>query len=312
MAQGNSPVDGISESVGQPSFEGLPFAAAPFDDTQEWPYRTKFHVCVGAGSGAYPTKELTMSAILVPIDVPSIYLHAGHKVSLPKRMALCTPDMKMAIFRLGEAVREKGGLFALSDLFRSYEMQLQAALDYESKKKSAYSPRPGSSLHESGRAFDVDLGGLKMGLDKFWTLAASVGVVPINAEPDPKLSEAWHFECRGSHQLVYDYYKSGKGKNFKTPYAAMAASAILAVGIRHDRFLENASAARLQSGLIRLGYDIGNLDGAIGPRSIKALQDMGLADTELDQQLKGVETKLQLRFAEEYFDSVPEEVALAP
>lgn len=253
-----------------------------------------------------------MTASLVPIDVPSIYLQGGHKVPLPKRMALCTPDMKMAIFKLGEAVKERDGLFALSDLFRTYEMQLQAALDYESGKKSAFSPRPGGSLHEAGRAFDVDLGSLQMTLDKFWSLAGSFNVVPINDTADPSLKEAWHFECRGSHQLVYDYYKIGKGANFKKPYSAMAASAILSVGIRHDRFPENAAVARLQSGLIRLGHDIGNMDGALGPKSTKALQAMGLAEMALEQQTNAVEAQLQARFPAEYFDAVPDEATLSP
>jgi len=36
----------------------------------------------------------------------------------------------------------------LSDLLRSYDMQLQAHLDYTSGKKSAFSPAPGGSMHE--------------------------------------------------------------------------------------------------------------------------------------------------------------------
>src|SRR6185295_7452452 len=116
---------------------------------------------------------------------------------------------------------------------------LQAHLDFTSGKKSAFSPAPGGSMHESGRAFDIDLASTKVNLSTFWEIARGAGVVPIIAKPDPKLSECWHFECRGSHQLVYDYYKAGKGTNFASPSQAMAASAIVAIGARHDKYKDN-------------------------------------------------------------------------
>jgi len=108
-----------------------------------------------------------MPASLVPISIASIYTVAGQKVPLPKRMALCAADTKMAIFKLAESVTQNSGRLVLSDLFRSYDMQLQAHLDWATGKKKAFSPPPGSSLHEAGRAFDVDLQSLKMPLAQF-------------------------------------------------------------------------------------------------------------------------------------------------
>ena len=57
-----------------------------------------------------------------------------------------------------------------SDLFRSYEMQKQANLDFLQGRKKAFSPPPGGSLHEAGRAMDIDLSTIGMGLAKFWAL----------------------------------------------------------------------------------------------------------------------------------------------
>lgn len=93
---------------------------------------------------------------LIPIEFDSIY--GG---PLPKRLARCTPDMYTALFAIKRDLLEiKADLF-LSDLFRTYDMQLQAHLDYITGKKKAFSPAPGGSLHEAGRAFDMDLGKIK-------------------------------------------------------------------------------------------------------------------------------------------------------
>jgi hypothetical protein len=80
-------------------------------------------------------------------------------------------------------------------------MQLQA--HNENAQIGVFSPLPGGSLHEAGRAFDLDLEALLkdeiITLEDFWGIARHRGLVPIIASPDPGKSEAWHFECRGSH-----------------------------------------------------------------------------------------------------------------
>lgn len=246
-----------------------------------------------------------MTTPLLPIQVPSIYLVGGQRTLLPKRMAHATPDMKMALFELGKLVAEKGGAFVLSDLYRSYDMQLQAHMDYVSKKKTAFSPAPGGSLHEAGRAFDVDLKALKMPLADFWVLAKQCGVVPIIPEPKAGASESWHFECRGSHQIVYDYYAAGKGNNFDKPYSAMAASAINSTGVKVDRFGDKAVGASIQSALIRLGKFVGNMDGSVGPKTNMALAELQLGGLPAEEQLARSDFLLQAAFPVEYFDKVP-------
>ena len=225
---------------------------------------------------------------------------------MPRRMAFATPDMKAAIFAIADDVKARGGAFVLSDLFRSHDMQLQAHLDHVNGKKPAFSPLPGGSMHEGGRAFDVVIDDLKMSLADFWEIAKRHGVVPIIAEPKTTIKECWHFECRGSHQRVYDHYASGKGRNMK-PATAMAASAILAVGLKVDAF-NDCDAAAVQAALIRLGYDIGNIDGAIGPRSRAAIEALG-ATGDMVQIRLHLTAELQRRFPGEYFEQTLEATA---
>jgi zinc D-Ala-D-Ala carboxypeptidase len=241
-----------------------------------------------------------MNTPLVPIQILSVYRsRAGQRVLLPSRMACCTPDTAAAIAAIEAEVEAAGGELLLSDLFRSYDMQLQAHLDYTSGKKRAFSPAPGGSMHEAGRAFDLDLGSLGVPLERFWGIAARHGVTPIIRSPDPSASEAWHFDCRGSHDRVYAYYASGKGTNL-APYQAMAASAILAAGLRHDLFAGREREALLQSMLIRLGDELGNIDGQIGMRTRAALAKAGLQDAGLDAAVAAAEDLVQSAYAGEY------------
>jgi hypothetical protein len=154
----------------------------------------------------------------------------------------------------------------------------------------------------------LDLSSLKIPLKDFWPIAAKHGFFPIINKPDPKLSEAWHFDCRGSHQVVYEYYASGKGTNMK-PYQAMAASGILAIGVKVDRFGENQTAAALQCGLVRLGHDIGNIDGSIGKRTRGALDRAGVALSDERAMLTAVEDLLRQQFPKEFTAGASDEFA---
>ena len=240
-----------------------------------------------------------MKTPLEKIEILSIYKLRGQRVFLPGRMAKCTPDTLAAVTAIAEDVREAGGNLYLSDLFRSYDMQFQAHLDYSTGKKNAFSPPPGGSLHEAGRAFDLSLGDLNMELADFWEIAIARGASPIIDVPDTRKSEAWHFDCRGSHSRVYEYYKAGKGANM-SPYKAMAASCILAAGIDVDSFGPRCEAAYMQSCLVRLGYELGNIDGYQGKMTNAALQDAGLKDADAKQALSLLEERLQEQYPAEF------------
>lgn len=242
-----------------------------------------------------------MRTPLIAVDVPSIYRNNhGVEVSLPKRLAWATPDMADALAGIAEDLGTSGGRLVLSDLFRSFDMQMQAHLDFVTKKKAAFSPPPGGSFHEAGRAMDLSLSDIKIPLKLFWELARKHGVVPIIATPNASTSEAWHFECRGSHQKVIEYYQKGNGNNFTKPYTAGAASAILALGVRVEKFGEHQKEAQIQAALIRCGHVIGNIDGAIGARTRGVLVSLGIAEGTLDDILQRVEDLAQTAFAAEY------------
>jgi hypothetical protein len=163
-----------------------------------------------------------------------------------------------------------------------------------------------TNLHCGGNpinaAFDLDIAKIKaMGLKAFWTIAARHGFLPILDKPDIGANEAWHFDCRGSHQLVYDYYKAGKGGNFKSPYAAMAASGIVSIGVKVEALGQDPKPAYVQSGLIRLGKTIGGMDGDIGTKSKTALGELGIdAGQPVDAIAAAVDVKLQAKFPDEF------------
>jgi hypothetical protein len=245
-----------------------------------------------------------MKTPIVAIDITSIYKKDGLRVPLPAHLAKPTPDTHDAILAIRAEVRARGRDLVLSDLFRTHDMQFQAALDFETGKKAAFSPRPVGSMHEAGRAFDLSLADLKLKdgeftLKDFWDIAAKFGVVPIIKKPDSALSEAWHFDCPGSHQVVYDYYNSGKAANF-VPYKAMAISGVIALGLPVDEFADRQTEAALQFGLIRLGFELGAVDGFIGKKTRAALEQSGIPFTTPDETLLAVEDQLQTKFPLEY------------
>ena len=209
---------------------------------------------------------------LVSVKVASIYQSAP----LPERMARATPDMAAALDHVVRDLRALGHDLRLSDMFRSYEMQWQAHQDYATRKKKAYSPPPGGSMHEGGRAMDIDLSSMGVPLSRFWEIAKAHGFLPIIDTPESSRSEAWHFDCRGSHAAVYEYVRSGKAGAVMPPYTQMASSAIASIGIRLDA-MHDQDVAFLQSSLIRLGLDPGRIDGVMGERTRGALQDAGAA-----------------------------------
>ena len=198
-----------------------------------------------------------MTTPLVHIDILSPYLDKNkERIQLPERMAKCTPDTQKAILAIRARLEAMGGKLILSDMFRSFDMQFQSNKDFESGKKKAFSPPPGGSLHESGRAIDLQLVDLKINLADFWVIAREFNLLPIIKTPDDSASEAWHFDHAGSHSLVQAYALHHSSTN---SYGEMAASAILSEGIKVLKFADRQIEANIQYSLVRLGYDLGSL-----------------------------------------------------
>lgn len=240
-----------------------------------------------------------------------VKIKSSYDGDLPDQLARCTPDMLAAIRQIAADLKVMRAQLVLSDLYRTYEMQLQAHLEYLTGKKRAYSPPPGGSMHEAGRAFDLELDEIRrITLATFWEVAERYGVAPIIDTPSSGKDEAWHFDCRGSHGRVYDYYRAGHGDNFGSPYRAMAASAIVSTGQKVDDLGEDPVPGYIQSGLIRLGQEIGDMDGRIGPRSRAGLEALAIDPAApLDAIAEAVERRLQAAFPHEYFLQGANEVA---
>lgn len=244
-----------------------------------------------------------MPAPLVAIAIQSIYGNP-HPGPMPRRMARVSPDFRGALLRIATDVASVGGYFAVSDLYRTYTMQVQAHNDYVSGKKRAYSPSPGGSMHEAGRAVDIDVGHLRISLPAFWDIAARHGVVPILSEPNPRASECWHFECRGSHQRVYDYYRQN---GWSRPARGMATSAILALGQRHDE-VRDLTIGRIQGALIRLGFEPGPVDGVVGKSTTAAAANAGVSLEHPAAALGALESRLASAFPAEHTLAADDEV----
>ena len=228
---------------------------------------------------------------LIPVNIASIY-----QGPLPHRMAQCTPDTKVAIEAVAADLAALGFGIRLSDLFRSKEMQAQSHADFVEGRKKAFSPAPGGSLHEAGRAMDIDLGSIGVPLAKFWEIAKAHGFSPIIDAPDPHRSESWHFDCHGSHHAVYEYVQAGKAGKMLAPYTQMAQSAIMAIGVVLDT-VPAQDVAYLQAGLIRLGFDPGRIDGVQGNRTLGALRDAG---ADLADPVTWLSNAIKAKFPTEY------------
>ena len=213
----------------------------------------------------------TIYTPLLAVNIASIYIDQP----LPRRMAMATPDTARALDRIVADLRDLGFNLRLSDLFRSYAQQKAAHADYVEGRKKAFSPAAGGSMHEAGRAMDIELNSIGVPLKRFWEIAAAHGFTPIIETPDSRASESWHFDCRGSHAKVYDYVQAGKAGSAVAPYTMMARSAIASIGILLDSAADQ-NVAFLQSALIRLGFDPGPIDGNRGSRTDKALENAGI------------------------------------
>lgn len=83
-------------------------------------------------------------------------------------------------------------------------------------------------------------------------------------------------------------------------YTAMAASGILAIGVKVDLFKNNQAAAAVQAGLVRLGFELGSIDGDIGQKTRTALTKAEVEWTTVEEVLLNVENLLKEKFPAEY------------
>jgi hypothetical protein len=229
---------------------------------------------------------------LVPVD-PTIvcsYDSAG-KTGGPRtnlrslvklgKAGIAHPEMAPALKALSDGVAARGGDFRVTECHRDVAVQKAARAKYDAwvkagkpkpgtpafsdkTMKAAFVAAPGRSGHNAGRSIDVHLGVLKFPgvpadkqLDVLWEIALPLGWAPIIKTADEGASEAWHF----------DYVGELAGVKARLGYEQWALCGALLVG--HGDL--QGFPAVTQALLCRAGYDIGAIDGAIGPKSVAAL-----------------------------------------
>ncbi len=154
---------------------------------------------------------------VVNVRVPGVYGTKG--VPLPKRMALIVLPAAQALIKVFEEVAAEGGHLYISDMFRSATQQQQAHEDWKLGKKTAFSPPSCSSVHEAGRAIDIDAFDTGIGHKRVRQILNKHGWVNIvDTLTGP---ECWHYEFREER---WETYKKANG------YAAMAHAMKVEIG----------------------------------------------------------------------------------
>lgn len=237
---------------------------------------------------------------LVPVDasVASSYQKSGGTggarstlISLSQlgKAGVAVPEVAAALKALSAAVAARGGDFRVTECHRDVAVQKAARAKYDAwvkagkpkpgtpgfdaaTMKAAFVAAPGRSGHNAGRSIDVDLSSLRFPgvpadrqLDVLWQVCVSLGWSSIIKSADERASEAWHF----------DYHGELKGVMQRLGYEQWALCGAIFVG--HGDL--SGFDAEVQALLCRAGFDIGAIDGKIGPKTRTALaQALGVSE----------------------------------
>jgi hypothetical protein len=99
------------------------------------------------------------------------------------------------LYKANISIVDEGGRLYISSMWRDPEEQFKAWLDFKSGRKNSYSPPPCFSMHECGRAIDIDTrsDSTKITHDKLRAILSKYNwypVVPVGQPGD------WHYEHR--------------------------------------------------------------------------------------------------------------------
>lgn len=225
---------------------------------------------------------------LVPVD-PSILSSYGEKPLFHLAGGQACDDVAAALLALSDELP----WMRVTDCFREVKTQVALRRRYDhwvasgkptgaaydvKTMKNAFVATPGKSLHNAGRAVDLNtelmqehLG--KEYLDAFWPIAAKYGFTPIIGRPDEGTNESWHFDCWLAWKPVRD----------KVGADAASLCCTLDVG----QAGEFQSDERLvQALLLRAGFDIGAPDGMWGKKTWNALNLAGGAAHDVQKMSK--------------------------
>lgn len=150
--------------------------------------------------------------------------------------------------------------------------------------KAAFVAAPGRSMHNAGCAVDVHLAMLRFPgarpeeqLDRLWEIAEPLGWSPVIRRPDESASEAWHFDFWGPLAPVRD----------RLGYEQAALCGAILVG--HGDLA--SFSALVQALLVVSGFEIGQIDGVAGPRTLAALAGvLGCSSEQAARVVRNEET----------------------
>ncbi len=192
------------------------------------------------------------------------------------------PEVVPALLALHEAVTAAGGDFRVTELHRDVKVQQAARAKYDNwlragkprpgssgfnsaTMKSDFVALPGKSMHNGGRAIDFHTAMIKFPgvaadkqLDKMWEIMRPIGWTAVIKTASEGASESWHL----------DYWGDLSGVRERLGYEQAALAGALLVG--HAGQWQTYERV-IQALLHRAGYNIGEIDGAIGPKTMAAL-----------------------------------------
>ena len=214
------------------------------------------------------------------------------------KAGIAVAEAAAALKRLSDAVQAAGGDLRITECHRDVSVQMAARAKYDAwvaagkpkpgtagfnskTMKSDYVATPGKSNHNAGRAIDVHIGALSFPgvaanqqLDKLWEIAKPIGWSPIIKSANESASEAWHF----------DFWGELAGVHQRLGYEQASLCGALLVG--HAGAYQSFARV-VQALLCRAGCDIGEIDGAIGPKSIhSAALMLSIDEAEAGQRIK--------------------------
>lgn len=194
--------------------------------------------------------------------------------------------------------KEGGEPVRMTDMRRMLSLQQLARAGYEAwdragrpdygssgwrvGMRSDYVARPGESNHNAGLAIDIDTGsllfpGCKRGSDEalaeWWRVSGKHGWTPVIDEPDSSRSERWHFDHLGPLAAVRRAFVENR---YPTPYSQTARVACALAGQLPRETVRDTEIAVVQARLNIAGHFCGRVDGVLGPKTIEALQAVGV------------------------------------
>ena len=219
---------------------------------------------------------------VVKIRVPGIYGKKGDP--LPQRMAKLVKPAAQALQQVYKDIVAEGGHLFISDMFRSFAEQQKAHEDWKSGRKSAFSPPACNSVHESGRAMDIDAFDTVIGHKRVREILIKHGWV--NIVQTLTGNECWHYEFR---EEKWETFKQNHG------YEAMARGMKEEIGTVKD--VAKAEAKKddvklLQTALNKVMGTNLEIDGIYGEATREAVRDF---QKRHDLQVDGVAGPITLK-----------------